>query len=112
MPAFVAVLTAAGIALAGCAQGTGDQQSDASFDPGARLQGELTVMGFGATDEIATVRLEEAETALGDVKVKLVEGDLDIQQFLSSVAAGDLPRSCTPTATRSARSPPGERSSR
>jgi multiple sugar transport system substrate-binding protein len=76
---------------AGCAQGTGGSESDASFDPDATLSGELTVMGFGATDEIGQVRLDEAKAALGEVKVKLVEGDLDIQQFLSSVATGEPP---------------------
>jgi multiple sugar transport system substrate-binding protein len=79
--------------LASCAQGTGGEgeESDASFDSEAELSGNLTVMGFGATDEIATTRLDEAKAALGDVKVKLIEGDLDIQQFLSSVASGEPP---------------------
>ena len=77
--------------LASCAQGTGDTETDASYDPEAELSGTLTAMGFGAGDEIASVRLDEAKKALGDVQVKLVEGDLDIQQFLSSVAAGDPP---------------------
>lgn len=85
----VGVLAAA--LTAGCAQGTGGNESDASFDPDAQLSGELTVMGFGATDEIGQVRLDEAKSALGDVDVKLVEGDLDIQQFLSSVATGEPP---------------------
>jgi multiple sugar transport system substrate-binding protein len=79
--------------VAGCAQGSGGDgaESDASFDPEAELSGNLTVMGFGATDEIATTRLDEAKKALGDVKVKLIEGDLDIQQFLSAVATGEPP---------------------
>ena len=79
--------------LAGCAQGTGDDSGgkSATFDPDQKLSGSLTVMGFGASDEIATTRLAEAKKALGDVKVKLVEGELDIQQFLSAVAAGDPP---------------------
>lgn len=83
----------AGLVLAACAQGTGDSgnDTDASFDPGAKLGGKLTVMGFGATDEIGEVRLDEAKKALGNVDVKLVEGELDIQQFLSAVAAGDPP---------------------
>jgi multiple sugar transport system substrate-binding protein len=86
------VLVAA-ILLAGCAQGTGDSEetSDASFDSEAELSGEVQVMGFGAGDEIATVRLERAEEALGEAEVELVEGDLDIQQFLSSVASGEPP---------------------
>ncbi len=83
-----------GILISGCAQGTGgdDSETKASFDPEAQLSGKLEVMGFGASDEIGQVRLDEAKAALGeDVEVKLVEGDLDIQQFLSSVATGEPP---------------------
>lgn len=88
----VAVLLLSGALVAGCAQGTGGEAAtNASFDPEAQLSGKLTVMGFGAGDEIATVRLDEAKAALGDVDVKLIEGDLDIQQFLSSVATGEPP---------------------
>ena len=84
---------AAACLLAACAQGTGDSEetSDASFDPDADLSGTVQVMGFGAGDEIATVRLDRAKEALGDAEVKLIEGDLDIQQFLSSVASGEPP---------------------
>ena len=35
--------------------------------------------------------MELAEEALGDVEVKLIEGDLDLQQFLSAVASGKPP---------------------
>jgi multiple sugar transport system substrate-binding protein len=78
--------------LVGCAHGTGDSNRDVTFDPTADLSGDMTVMGFGAEDEIGTTRLDLAKRALGSgVKVKLVKGDLDIQQFLSSVAAGDPP---------------------
>jgi multiple sugar transport system substrate-binding protein len=79
--------------LAACAQGTSDEsESDVSYDPEATLSGELTAMGFGAGDEIATTRLDRAKEALGeDVKVELVEGELDIQQFLNSVASGEPP---------------------
>ena len=79
--------------LAGCAQGTGDsgETSGATFDKDADVSGEVEVMGFGAGDEIATVRLDRAKDELGEAKVKLVEGDLDIQQFLSSVASGEPP---------------------
>jgi multiple sugar transport system substrate-binding protein len=83
-----------GALLAGCAQGSGDDEEsggDSSFDADAELTGELNVMGFGATDEIGQVRLDEAKGALGDVRVELIEGDLDIQQFLSSVATDDPP---------------------
>lgn len=81
-----------GVLLAGCAQGSGgDEATEANYDAEAELSGSLTVMGFGADDEIGSVRMEEAETALGDVEVELIEGDLDIQQFLSSVASGEPP---------------------
>ncbi|MFC7726123.1 hypothetical protein ACFQW6_13470 [Nocardioides sp. GCM10028917] len=84
---------AAACLLAACAQGTGDSEetSDASFDSEANLSGTVQVMGFGAGDEIATVRLERAKEELGEAQVKLIEGDLDIQQFLSSVASGEPP---------------------
>ncbi len=77
----------------GCAQGTGgESEGSAQYDADAQLDGSLEVLGFGATDEIGQVRLDEAQAALGDdVDVKLVEGDLDIQQFLSSVATGEPP---------------------
>ena len=84
---------AAACLLAACAQGTQDSEetSDASFDSEANLSGTVQVMGFGAGDEIATVRLERAKEELGEAQVKLIEGDLDIQQFLSSVASGEPP---------------------
>jgi multiple sugar transport system substrate-binding protein len=89
-----AVTVAAGLALAGCASGTGggDSTSDATkFDSGADVSGPLSVMGFGAGDEIGEVRLDEAKKQMPDVDVQLIKGDLDIQQFLSAVAAGDPP---------------------
>jgi multiple sugar transport system substrate-binding protein len=91
--ARLSVCLAGAVLLAGCAKGTGDQSgASASYSPDSQLSGQLTVMGFGATDEIATTRLDRAKDALGkDVKVKLIEGDLDIQQFLSSIASGKPP---------------------
>jgi multiple sugar transport system substrate-binding protein len=87
------VAIAAAVALTSCATGTSTKTAgDANYDPDAALSGAFSVMGFGVGDEIATSRLDRAEKALGnDVKVKLIEGDLDIQQFLSAVAAGDPP---------------------
>ncbi len=81
------------VLVSGCARGTGsDTETNARYDPDAQLSGSLQVMGFGATDEIAKVRLQQAKAALSeDVDVKLVEGDLDIQQFLSAVATGEPP---------------------
>lgn len=86
-------LALGGALLSGCAQGTGgdESESDTSYDPEAELSGKFSVMGFGGDDEVATARLEEAQAALGAVKVKLIEGELDIQQFLSSVATGEPP---------------------
>jgi len=87
-----AIAVLATLTLASCATGTGTAGDDVDYDPDASLSGDLTVLGFGAGDEIATTRMDEAQKTLGDdVKVKLVEGDLDIQQLLSSIAAGDPP---------------------
>jgi multiple sugar transport system substrate-binding protein len=93
--------SAAALVLGACAQGTGGGSDDGTgaggdgageFDPEAELSGSLDVMGFGAGDEIATVRMERTQEALGEgVEVKLIEGDLDIQQFLSAVASGEPP---------------------
>jgi multiple sugar transport system substrate-binding protein len=94
IPRLAVMLLASALVTSACAQGTGDSSSsaDAHFDPDTQLSGKLTVMGFGVSDEIGKVRLDEAKSALGDkVDVKLIEGDLDIQQFLTSVAAGDPP---------------------
>jgi len=91
-PWLAAGLLAGAMAMAGCAQGTEDDSSPASFGDKEELSGRLDVMGFAAVDEIATTRLDAAGKALGSgVEVKLIEGDLDIQQFLSAVAAGDPP---------------------
>ena len=91
--AATAALAAAGLLLSGCAVGTGGQagDTDAEYDPGAELSGQMTIMGFGGEDEVGTARMEMAEAELGDVEVELIKGDLDIQQFLSSVAAGEPP---------------------
>lgn len=80
------------LVVAGCAQGTGGgDATQPAFTPDATMSGSLQVMGFGAGDEIATTRLDLAEQALEGVDVGLIEGDLDIQAFLSAVAAGDPP---------------------
>lgn len=81
------------LVLTACARGTGggDGTAAPSFDADAEVSGTLTVMGFGAGDEIGETRLDRAKEAMPDVDVSLIEGDLDIQAFLSSVAAGDPP---------------------
>lgn len=90
--AAVAGGAAALLLLAGCAVGTGGTtQSDSDFDAEADLSGTLDVMGFSGVDEIATTRMDLAEEALGETTVKLAEGELDLQQFLSSIAAGSPP---------------------
>ena len=81
------------LALSACAQGSSDdnESEPSSFDPDASFSGTISAMGFGAGDEIATTRMDLAEKSLGGAKVKLIEGDLDIQAFLTSVASGDAP---------------------
>ena len=64
----------------------------ATYDPEAELSGSLTVMGFGADDEIAThPHGARPRPRSATSRSKLIEGDLDIQQFLSSVATGEPP---------------------
>jgi len=89
----IAVLTVATAALSGCAVGTGGGQAkaDADYSPGAKLSGTLSVMGFSGVDEVATTRADMAKKALAGVTVKLAEGELDLQQLLSAIAAGDPP---------------------
>ena len=82
------------LALAACAQGTQDDQDGATasaVDFGADPGDSMSVMGFGTGDEIAQVRYDRAVETLGDVDVKLAEGELDIQAFLSAVASGNPP---------------------
>ncbi|MGX1934648.1 extracellular solute-binding protein [Microbacterium resistens] len=89
----IAALSLVAVALTGCAVGTGGAggDADADYDRSATLDGTLTVMGFSGVDEIATTRADLAKKALGDTTVTLVEGELDLQQLLSSIAAGDPP---------------------
>ena len=90
----LALSAATALLLTGCAVGTGGSagDDDTEYDPEAELTGELSVMGFsGDVDEVASSRVEHAEEQLGDVEVELIEGDLDIQQFLSAVASGEPP---------------------
>ncbi len=80
------------VLLSGCAVGTGGGSgADADYDSEAKVGGTLSVMGFGAGDEVATARVDYTTAQLGDVEVDLIEGELDLQQFLSAVATGDPP---------------------
>jgi multiple sugar transport system substrate-binding protein len=88
-----AVVMGIAVGLGGCAVGTGGSAKvdDTDYDASSELSGKLTVMGFGTGDEVATARVDYTKQQLGDVDVELIEGDLDIQQFLSSVASGQPP---------------------
>ncbi len=93
---WMLVAAAGALTVAGCAQGSGggtaEPLSSDDFAATASSEGPLTVMGFGtADDEIAQTRLQRAEEALEGTEVRLIEGELDMQQFLSSVASGDVP---------------------
>ena len=80
------------ILLSACAQGTSDDQTDAQYDADASLSGLDARAGLRRVSMRSppcgwTGRRRRS----ADVEVKLIEGDLDIQQFLSSVATGDPP---------------------
>lgn len=90
----LATIVGIGLLTTGCAVGTGGSadHADANYDADASLEGELSVMGFSGVDEVATSRMDLAEQELGDgVDMNLIEGELDLQQFLSTVATGDPP---------------------
>jgi len=85
-------LVTAALTISGCAVGTGGTgDGDASYDQNAQLSGQLSVMGFSGVDEVATSRLSYTEQLLSGVDVSLIEGELDMQQFLSAVATGSPP---------------------
>ena len=88
-----ALATALILTVAGCATGTGGEDAPAAedFDAGAATEEPLTIMGFGLDDEIGEVRFDLAEQAVDGTEVRLSEGGLDRQQFLSSLASGDVP---------------------
>jgi multiple sugar transport system substrate-binding protein len=79
--------------LSACAIGsTGPITASLDYDPDASLSGRLSVMGFSAGDEAAQSRLDLGRLAVGrDVEVSLIEGELNLSQFLSSVASGNPP---------------------
>lgn len=81
--------------IASCAQGSSiapEEMGDPEdFSADESLSGSLEIMGFGVGDEIAEVRYNRADEALDGVTLNLVEGELDIQQFLTAVASGDAP---------------------
>ncbi|MEJ3403850.1 ABC transporter substrate-binding protein [Rathayibacter sp. YIM 133350] len=87
----VAGLSALTLLLAGCATSLKSSDSALSFSKDSGNDKTLNVMGFSNSDDVADTRLKRAEKDLDGVKVKLAEGDFDLQQFLSSVAAGDPP---------------------
>ena len=57
---------------------------------GAEAAGTLEIYGFGPGDEIANVRAEVAENALGGAKVSNPRGGFNDQAFLASLAARDV----------------------
>ncbi len=91
--AAMALLTVATTAaLLGCARGVVvTDDSDVDYSPDAPLDGELRIFGFGLGDDVAQTRWDLTERALDGVELRLTEGELDIQQFLSAIASGEPP---------------------
>ena len=89
-----ATLATGALLFGGCATGSGSSQEaeDIEYGPDVTFSGQLKIMGFSSADEVAESRIELTKSELGDeTEVSLVEGDLDIQQFLSAVAGGTPP---------------------
>ncbi|ANS80101.1 Sugar ABC transporter, sugar-binding protein [Serinicoccus hydrothermalis] len=79
------------LALGACATGQTQAPEGGTDFAEETASGVLSIMGFGLDDEIGQVRYDLAEEAVPEVDVQLTEGGLDMQQFLSSVAAGEEP---------------------
>jgi multiple sugar transport system substrate-binding protein len=73
---------------AGCG-GVGKSDSNSGSDDNATAT--LSVMGFGADDEIGKVRFDLANKAIAPSTVKDTKGAFDAQQFLSAVASNTPP---------------------
>jgi multiple sugar transport system substrate-binding protein len=73
---------------AGCG-GVGKSDSDSGSD--ANETATLTVMGFGADDEIGKVRFDLANKAIAPSSVKDSKGEFNAQQFLAAVASNTPP---------------------
>lgn len=86
---FVALLAAGALASCGGVGSTdsGSAAGSSGDDSGPQ---SLSIFGFGADDEIAQIRLDQAEEKL-HMKTQLNKGAFDDQQFLSAVASGDPP---------------------
>jgi multiple sugar transport system substrate-binding protein len=84
---FAATAAILALTLTGCGGVGADDDEPASDGEPVTLQS----MGFGAGDEIAKVRVDEALKAISPSTVKLSENAFDPQQFLSAVAAGSPP---------------------
>lgn len=96
MRATVMVVASIGaLVVSGCATGSGGGDAEPlgadDFAATATSDAPLTIMGFGLDDEIGQVRYDLAVEAVSGTEVSLAEGGLDMQQFLSAVAAGDVP---------------------
>jgi multiple sugar transport system substrate-binding protein len=87
----LAVIGAAAILVAGCG-GSGTSGASGAGDGGPTGAGEtLSISGFGSGDEIAATRIALAKQAVAPAKVKNPTGGFQDQQFLTSVASGNVP---------------------
>lgn len=86
MKIFQAVILTAAFALVAW---VGPLQSAVSAQEA--ISGELTILGFGLGDEIATERVAHFQEMYPDVTLNFTEGALDEQQFLTAVVSGNPP---------------------
>lgn len=84
-PRSVAMAAIAALVLSGCGGVGGDEE------PAEGEAVTLTTLGFGAEDEIATVRVDRANEAIAPSEVKIGGNAFDAQQFLSAVASNTPP---------------------
>jgi multiple sugar transport system substrate-binding protein len=87
----IGLLTATATALAAAAAVGASGMTDRSAGAGAAAATNLTIMGFGTNgDDVAKTRYAIAEKAVGG-GVSAPNGAFDDQQFLTAIAAGDVP---------------------
>jgi multiple sugar transport system substrate-binding protein len=87
----IGLLTATATALAAAAAVGASGMTDRGAGAGAAAATNLTIMGFGTNgDDVAKTRYAIAEKAVGG-GVSAPNGAFDDQQFLTAIAAGDVP---------------------
>jgi multiple sugar transport system substrate-binding protein len=94
MKTRVALVAVAALALSGCGGGGSGSSSSSDFAPlshSDRSGRTLKIYGFGKGDDVAANRFAVAKAALSPATILNPDGAYDPQQFLTKLAAGNVP---------------------